>query len=111
MRFKVTLRNKFTAEIETVGIEADNETDARYEADETPNCQVISVRPSHSIGDQPEKQTKSTYVPIRCLRNRVERDLCNKQLRVGKYSPEVIAAAQAREQEQFRKDLKSELGE
>lgn len=86
MKFKVTLRNKFTADIETLIIEADDEIGAMYEADETPNSQVLSIRPLRSITDKAPKFTKPIYVSIHTLRARHERDLCNKQMGLGKYA-------------------------
>lgn len=106
MKFKVTFRNKFTAEITSVVYEAESESDARYE-NETENMQIVSVRPVRTIGEKPEKPQKTSYVRTQVLRNRIERDLSNKQMKLGKYSPEAIAE----EQEELRKELDKELGQ
>lgn len=110
MKFKVTFRNKITAEIISVVYEAESESDARYE-NETENMQIVSVRPLREIGDKPEKTPKSSYVSIKRLRARKERDLSNQQMKLGKYSPEAIAERLQKEQEQLQKELDQELGQ
>lgn len=103
MKFKVTLRNKTTAEVVSNTYEADSEADARYD-NEADGWQILSVRPLRLIGEKPEKPVKSTYVSIKRLRARQERDLCNRQMKLGKYSPEAIEA-------ELRRELAAELGE
>jgi hypothetical protein len=103
MKFKITLRNKFNAEITTAVVEADNEQDLKDEYT-TEATQFLSARPIRYIGQKPEKPVKSTYVSVKRLRARVERDLCNKQMKLGKYSPEAIEA-------ELRRELAQELGE
>lgn len=110
MKFKLTHRNKITAEVETTVVEADNEADARFE-NEADNWQILSVRPLREIGSKPEKANKPVYIRTQTLRNRKERDLSNKQMSLGKYSPEAIAERQRKEQEQLRKELDQELGQ
>lgn len=83
MKFKVTLRNKFNAEVTTDTVEADNEKDVKDEYN-TQATQVLSVRP---IGQKAEKPVKSTYLPIRILRNRVEKMLCDKAMGINKFAP------------------------
>jgi hypothetical protein len=111
MKFKVTLRNKIDGSIENKIVEANNEDDARYEAwDQTNNdFQILSSRPLRSIGEKPAKPVSSTYVSVKRLRARVERDLCNKQMNLGKYSPEAIAAQRVKEQLENAKELANEL--
>ena len=106
MKFKVTTRNKLNGEVSSNVVEAMNERDARFEND-VENFQILSVRPLRQIGEKPEKQVKSTYVSIKRLRARQERDLCNKQMKLGKYSPEAIAQQQA----ELAKELSEALGE
>ena len=106
MKFKLTHRNKITAEVETTVVEADNEADARFE-NEADNWQILSVRPLREIGSKPEKANKPVYVRTQTLRNRKERDLSNKQMSLGKYSPEAIQ----KEQEKLRQELNEELGQ
>jgi hypothetical protein len=108
MKIKITFRHKFTGQIESTVIEAENERDARYEI-ESESCQVISARPLREIGSKPEKAAKPVYVRIQALRNKVERDLCNKQMQIGKYSPEEIAAQRVKEEFEIRKDMLKEL--
>jgi hypothetical protein len=106
MKFKVTLRNKFNAEITNEVIEADTEQDAKDEYS-TEATQVLSVRPLREIGSKPEKANKPVYIRTQTLRNRKERDLSNKQMSLGKYSPEAIQ----KEQEKLRQELNEELGQ
>lgn len=103
----MTYRNKITAEVETTVVEADNEADARYE-NEADNWQILSVRPLREIGSRPEKAVKPVYVRTQTLRNRKERDLSNKQMGLGKYSPEAIAAAKVKaELKKVQEDLEN----
>lgn len=108
MKFKVTFRDKFTAEIVSDIVEADSAEEAKFDS-ESSTYQVLTVRPLRLIGEKPEKPVKSTYVSIKRLRSRHERDLCNKQMKLGKYSPETIAAQRVKEQMENAKDLAEEL--
>lgn len=104
MKFKVTLRNKFTAETTTSVLEGQDEQDMKDRNEPDSGWEWFTVRPLRLIGEKAPKEVKSTYVSIKRLRARKERDLCNQQMHLGKYSPEAIEA-------ELRKELAQELGE
>jgi hypothetical protein len=83
MRIKLTLRNKLTAEISHEIITVDSPKDAKDDF-ESPSVQVISTK---ILGQEEVKPVKSTYVPIRILRNRKEQELCDKAMGLGKFAP------------------------
>jgi hypothetical protein len=95
MKFKITLRNKFTAEITTDIEEADSERELReYYTSQFP-VQILACR---EVGQKVEKPSKPVYTRTQTLRNRVERDLSDKQMKLGKYSPEAVVAAKVKEE-------------
>jgi hypothetical protein len=97
MKFVLIIRNKFTAETNFKVVEADTEADARYE-NEIDNYQILSVRPLRLVGEKSKKSSKPVYTRTQTLRNRVERDLSDKQMKLGKYSPEAVVAAKVKEE-------------
>ena len=101
MKFKVTTYDKFTGVTQNQLIEADTEADAREQVTE----QIVTIRPLHTIGEKAPKATKPVYVRTQTLRNRKEYDLCNKQMQLGRYSPEAVAKEQARLQAELDKEL------
>lgn len=108
MTFKLTLRNKYTGSIEPSFVEAANETEARKSI-EDPSLQIITCRPLRTIGSKPQKQEKPVYINIHRLRKRVERDLENRQMGLGRHSPEAIAKEQAKLQAELDAELNSWL--
>lgn len=110
MKFKLTLRNKFTGSIESSYVEANSDSDAR-ESIEDPNLQILTCRPIRLIGEKEPKVEKSVYVNTFKLRNRVERDLANRQMGTGCYSPEALAVARVKEKLKLQAELDQELGQ